>query len=248
MKLVVHGAQLKCNQGTSLSPLAVVPVNRGFADDAPMATIQEYVAFTNVAPFGLCRSLANPQVAAATAAHLGVLTPMPCIPKTTGPWSPGSTFADLNGVPVLTDDSKCECQWAGAIEVVTPGQPFASLEQGSGASPASSAQKSGADDRRSAVPKVSHVQVPTTIQRPQGHHIVHQFVCAVTDEPIVDVRWRIRAQSGAVIANGVTGGDGFLVTPVPEEGEYLIDYEMPSPTPPDAEGLVDAEAVERQPG
>ena len=249
MKLVVHGAQLKCSQGTSPSPLAVAPANQGFAGDAPVATIQDYVAFANISPFGLCRSLANPQVAAATASHLGILTPMPCVPKTVAPWAPGSAFADLNGQPVLTDDSKCSCQWAGIIEVAMAGQAFATLEQGAGGSSALGAQKASPGRDASVVPKPSYVEVPSRIQRPEGHHLVHQFVCAITDEPIAEVRWRVRAPNGALVANGVTGGDGFLVVPVPEAGEYLIDYEIPTPPSPEDGGqrLVDSTTLEPQP-
>jgi hypothetical protein len=75
----------------------------------------------NIAPFGMCQSLANPQVAAATSAAMGTLTPQPCVPATAGPWSPGSSIVTLNGVPALTADSKCMCTWAGTIEVVDPG-------------------------------------------------------------------------------------------------------------------------------
>jgi hypothetical protein len=74
----------------------------------------------NIAPFGMCKSLANPQVAAATSAAMGTLTPQPCVPAPAGPWSPGSSIVTLNGVAALTADSKCMCTWAGGIEVVEP--------------------------------------------------------------------------------------------------------------------------------
>ena len=55
--------------------------------------------FVNILPFGMCMSLANPMVAAATAAALGALTPMPCIPVTPAPWVPGSPTVLVGGMP-----------------------------------------------------------------------------------------------------------------------------------------------------
>ena len=77
---------------------------------------------TNVAPFGVCMSVTNPQVAAATAAAMGVLTPQPCIPATVAPWVAGAETVLLAGQPALDNISTCMCMWAGVISVVVPGQ------------------------------------------------------------------------------------------------------------------------------
>lgn len=76
----------------------------------------------NVLPFGMCQSLANPTVAAATAAALGVLTPMPCIPVTTAPWTPGSPTVLIDGMPALNNTSKLMCVWGGVIQIIDAGQ------------------------------------------------------------------------------------------------------------------------------
>jgi hypothetical protein len=120
-KLVVHGAMLSCNQGLAPAALAVLPANQADAAARPVATVQDFKPNLNIPPFGMCRTQANPQVASATAAAQGVLTPMPCIPVTTSPWSPGSREVTVNGVQALTADSKCSCQWTGSIEVTEPG-------------------------------------------------------------------------------------------------------------------------------
>src|SRR6185436_2247785 len=108
-KLVVSAAQIKCNQGTSRSSLTVLPANGTSGDEKPAATVNDFIPMTNIAPFGMCQTQANPQVASATAAAQGVLTPQPCIPMTTSPWSPGSSVATINGQKALTDNSKCNC-------------------------------------------------------------------------------------------------------------------------------------------
>lgn len=84
-KLIVHGATLRCNQGTSPSSLSVLPTDRADGDEKPMATVMDFQPSVNIAPFGMCTTQTNPQVASATAAAQGVLTPMPCMPVVTAP-------------------------------------------------------------------------------------------------------------------------------------------------------------------
>jgi hypothetical protein len=115
------GATLQCSFGVAPSTLTVLPTNRTL-DPTPAATIADTVPLLNVLPFGMCTSIANPTVAAATAAALGVLTPMPCIPVPTGPWVPGSPTVLIGGVPALNSTSKLICAWAGVISVIVPGQ------------------------------------------------------------------------------------------------------------------------------
>ena len=76
----------------------------------------------NIRPFGMCMTPSNPQVAAATATALGVLTPQPCIPATATPWMPGALTARIGSQPALDSLSKCLCTWGGVISVIYPGQ------------------------------------------------------------------------------------------------------------------------------
>ena len=87
-----------------------------------MANISDHKSMVNIAPFGKCRSLANPVVAAATAAHHGHLTPMPCIPNTPQPWMLGKTNVIEKGNAALKKDCKLRCMWAGIISINTDGQ------------------------------------------------------------------------------------------------------------------------------
>ncbi len=61
-------------------------------------------------------------VAAATAAALGVLTPMPCIPVTAAPWIPGSPTVMIANMPAVNNSCKLMCNWGGVIQVVAPSQ------------------------------------------------------------------------------------------------------------------------------
>ena len=76
----------------------------------------------NIPPFGMCSSLANPTVAAATTAALGVLTPMPCVPATVTPWAPGSPTVMLGNMPTLNNTCTLNCMWGGVITISQPGQ------------------------------------------------------------------------------------------------------------------------------
>jgi Domain of unknown function (DUF4280) len=119
---VVAGALLQCSFGAAPSSLSVLPANCTNAGGPPAANIMDYAPMVNIMPFGMCSSLANPTVASATAAALGVLTPMPCIPNTVAPWAPGSPTVMIANMPALNDSSTCMCAWAGVIKINMAGE------------------------------------------------------------------------------------------------------------------------------
>jgi hypothetical protein len=119
---VISTATLKCSFGLAPSTLTVLPLNRTQVAYQPAANIMDHKPMVNIAPFGMCISLANPQVAAATTAALGVLTPQPCIPATTTPWTTGAPTVQLGSQPTLNKSSVCACMWGGVITIVSPGQ------------------------------------------------------------------------------------------------------------------------------
>ncbi len=120
---VVMGAMLTCSMGVAPSSLIVTPVNRVNGESVPAANIMDHIPMANIMSFGMCNSLANPQVAAATTAALGVLTPQPCIPVIPAPWAPGSPTVMVGGQPALNNTCTCQCTWAGTITIDEPGQP-----------------------------------------------------------------------------------------------------------------------------
>jgi hypothetical protein len=99
-----------------------LPTNRTTINKMPVGTITDIAPLTNIGTFGMCNSLANPSVAAATAAALGVLTPMPCVPSPVGPWTPAAPRTSVGKVPVLAMGCTAMCAWGGVIQVVAPGQ------------------------------------------------------------------------------------------------------------------------------
>ena len=128
-EIVVTGAVLSCPFGTIPSNLKVTSQAVCSVGGQPAATIQDAQGMVNIQPFGMCTSLANPKVAAATAAALGVLTPQPCMPMTAGMWIPTAPATLIGGKPCLTNDCKCVCtNGAGTIQVTYPGQMLVSTK------------------------------------------------------------------------------------------------------------------------
>jgi hypothetical protein len=100
----------------------VLPQNRVLTSNMPAANIMDNKPMVNILPFGMCSSLANPTVAAATTAALGVLTPMPCIPATVAPWAPGSPTVLIANMPALNNTCMLNCMWGGVITISQAGQ------------------------------------------------------------------------------------------------------------------------------
>lgn len=119
---VCTGAMLACTFGAAPSTLNVLPKNKMLTSNMAAANIMDNVPMVNIPPFGMCNSPANPTVAAATAAALGVLTPMPCVPVFPAPWAPGAPTVMLGNLPVLNNTSKLMCAYAGVVSINMPGQ------------------------------------------------------------------------------------------------------------------------------
>lgn len=119
---VCSGATMRCTMGEKTAKLTVLPIRTIYLTGQPMANISDHVSIVNLAPFGKCRSLGYPATASATAAHHGVLTPMPCSHNTPMNWMPGKNDYLVKGQPALLKTSKCHCMWGGMISLVTDGQ------------------------------------------------------------------------------------------------------------------------------
>ena len=120
---VVAGAVLTCPFGTMPGQLMVTSQFRVLAGGRPVATLRDYLGIASITGFGMCTSLANPQVAAATAAALGVLTPQPCVFQPAGTWVQPGVMPMAGGIPCLCSDSKIVCALgAGMVSVADPGQ------------------------------------------------------------------------------------------------------------------------------
>ena len=94
-----------CSFGMAPSTLMVTPEKKTVSS-MPVATIMDHVPMKNVMPFGMCQSMANPAVAAATAA---------------APWSPGSPTVLVGNTPALNQSSKTICAYGGVIQITNPG-------------------------------------------------------------------------------------------------------------------------------
>lgn len=114
------GGLMTCTFGVAPATLTALPTSRVMIEGKPAATIDTSIPVANIAPFGMCMSLSNPTVATATAAALGVLTPMPCLPVTAA-WVPGAPKTLIGGMPALVSGSTLVCSWGGQIQLTMPG-------------------------------------------------------------------------------------------------------------------------------
>ena len=121
-EIVVAGASAVCSFGTAPGTIGGGSQTTCLVGGKPAATIQDAQP-SCITPFGMCTSLANPQVAAATAAAMGVLTPQPCALVPAGTWTPMKPGILVGGQPCLTRDSSLVCgNGGGTISITNPGQ------------------------------------------------------------------------------------------------------------------------------
>lgn len=119
--LVVNTAMMQCTQGVAPATMIVIrPTVTACKQSA--ATVMDFAPTANIPPFGMCNSKTNPQVIAATIAAQGVHTPMPCLPVTTSPWTPGCKKVKIQKMAALDDASTLMCAWNGTISVKSAGQ------------------------------------------------------------------------------------------------------------------------------
>jgi hypothetical protein len=118
---VVSGATIMCpfGSGTASFNATNSPLTR--IEGKVVGNIADGDPNINIPTFGMCNTLSNPQVAAATAAAMGVLTPQPCVPVTKA-WIPESVTTLAGAKPVLTQGCTCMCAYGGTIKIVNPGQ------------------------------------------------------------------------------------------------------------------------------
>lgn len=121
------GATLSCSFGIAPVPLSALPASRVMINGRPAGAMTDMAPAVNIPPFGVCSSLSNPTVASATAAALGVLTPMPCIPVPAGPWMNPAPKVLIGGQQAISDSSKLMCAWGGQISVQFAGQTSVQL-------------------------------------------------------------------------------------------------------------------------
>ncbi len=120
--MVTTGAVCTCSFGVAPCSLNVLPAKMVKAGGPDAANIMDNIPFVNVSGFSMCTSIANPAVAAATAAALGVLTPSSCIPTLPAPWSAPSTKTTIKEMPAVIQSSILNCAYGGVITIGFPGQ------------------------------------------------------------------------------------------------------------------------------
>ena len=112
--VITTGALCRCSFGLSPCSLNVTSQMKILVGGTPVATIMDSTN-ANITTFGMCSSPANPAVVAA----MGV--PQPCTPMPMPCWTGGGKTM-IDGKPILTMSSTCQCAYAGTITLVQAGQ------------------------------------------------------------------------------------------------------------------------------
>ena len=120
--IIIQGTLLKCSFGKGPVPIMVLP-DKKVNSMLPVAVKSDHIPFLNILPFGMCSNPANPMVIAATAAAMGVLTPVPCIPCTVQDWTGACGKVKIKGKEVINMDSRLQCLYGGSIQAAAPMQP-----------------------------------------------------------------------------------------------------------------------------
>ncbi len=120
--IIIQGTLLKCSFGNAPVPIMVLP-DKKVNSMLPVAVKSDHIPFLNILPFGMCSNPANPMVIAATAAAMGVLTPVPCIPCTVQDWTGACGKVKIKGKEVINMDSRLQCLYGGSIQAAAPMQP-----------------------------------------------------------------------------------------------------------------------------
>ena len=116
---VATGAKMMCPFAMGgMAPFTATPGRKTFVEGPPMGNIMDFKPIVNIPSFGVCSSLANPTVAAATAAAFGALTPMPCVPNIVAPWKPGKPNVLVENFPAMLNTDTLQCLWGGVITIM----------------------------------------------------------------------------------------------------------------------------------
>ena len=105
---VSANALCQCSFGTVPCPLTIS--RQGKVKTNKVLNIAN-VGDKNVATFGMCSAPTNPAVASANGA------PQPCTPGLLLNWLPGSLTVRVDGKPLLTNDCRIFCKYAGLVTI-----------------------------------------------------------------------------------------------------------------------------------
>lgn len=145
---VVAGAYLHCSCSDTYSVLTAPQSHGVYIGQKAQMNIMDFKPCTNVRSFGMCKSLKNPAVAAATASTYGLIfallcpglaalnavlnmigihlpgpvKEMPCTPVITKPWEYGKINKLVENQPALLNISQNMCAYGGKITIVDDGQ------------------------------------------------------------------------------------------------------------------------------